>query len=221
MVDARTKVQRESIALSCIANSHASRESNPDRAYLDEQSWYTICPAPVEGDSDYIASPASFANYSSPENESYLHLESIHSHKIVDTLARAFSFAASSSFTTGSTLALEKFIIGEAPPLEPPDNHVAPRDNLDFGPADSGCNLPVTNPRTVKHFGLTPQLWPTPRWIKFANNQRECSTHYADFGQIIGKVAILESAPDTLISVPVLCRKGFEVSFKIPGSVGI
>ena len=221
LTDERTKAQRESIALSCIANSHASRESNPDRAYLDEQSWYTTCPAPVEGDSDYIASPASFANYSSPENESYLHLENIHSHNIVDTLARTFSFAASSSFATGSALASEKFIVGEAPPPEPPDNHVAPRDNLDFGPADSGCNLPVTNPRTVKHFGLTPQLWPTPRWIKFANNQRECSTHYADFGQIIGKVAILESAPDTLISVPVLCRKGFEVSFKIPGGVGI
>ncbi len=72
VVDESTKAQRESIALSCI--SHASRESNPDRAYLDEQSWYTTCPAPFEGDSDYIASPASFANYSSPENESYLHL---------------------------------------------------------------------------------------------------------------------------------------------------
>ena len=139
----------------------------------------------------------------------------------MDTLARAFSFAASSSFATESALGSEKFIVGEAPPAEPPDNHVAPRDNLDFGPADSGCNLPVTNPRTVKHFGLTPQLWPTPRWIKFANNQRECSTHYADFGQIIGKVAILAGAPDTLISVPGLCRKGFEVSFKIPGGVRI
>ena len=30
----------------------------------------------------------------------------------------------------------------------------------------------------------------------------------------LAKVAILESAPDTLISVSVLCRKGLEVSFK-------
>ena len=77
-------------------------------------------------------------------------MRAIHSHKIVDTLARAFSVAASSSFGTGSALASEKFIVGEAPPPEPLDNHVAPRDNLDFGPADSGCNLPVTNPRTVR-----------------------------------------------------------------------
>ena len=84
---------------------------------------------------------------------------------------------------------------------------------MDFGPIDSGCNLPVTNPKTVMHFGLTPQPWPAPRWIRFANSQRECSTHFADFGPIIGRVAILKSAPDTLISVAVLCRRGLEVLF--------
>ena len=140
---------------------------------------------------------------------------------ILSDLSRAFSFTALTPFSSLSSSASEKIIASEDPPPEPPDSSVQPRDNLDYGPADSGCNLPVTNPRTVQHFGLTPQLWPNPRWIKFANNQRERSTHYADFGQIIGKVAILESAPDTLISVPVLCRKGFEVSFKIPGGVGI
>ena len=104
--------------------------------------------------------------------------------------------------------------------VQPPDSDVQSRDNLDYGPADSGCNLPVTNPRTVQHFDLTPQLWPTPRWIKFANSQREFSTHYADFGQVIGKVAILESAPDTLISIPVLCRKGFETWWRCHLSSG-
>jgi hypothetical protein len=188
---------------------------------LDEKSWYTTCPAPIVGDFDYVASPASFASYSTPENESYLSLESVQSHSIVDTLARAFSLTTPMPFVSASAFASEKLIASDGPPPDPPDSSVLPRDNLDYGPADSGCNLPVTNPRTVQHFGLTPQLWPTPRWIKFANNQRECSTHYADFGQIIGKVAILESALDTLISVPVLFLKGFEVSFKIPGGVGI
>lgn len=41
------------------------------------------------------------------------------------------------------------------------------------------------------------------------------------FGPIIGQVAILRSAPDTLISEAVLCLKGLEDSFKIPGGAGI
>ena len=193
------KAERERIVLSCIASSHAPRESNSERAYLDEKSWYTTCPAPVEGDADYVASSASASNYSSPTNESYLDLVCAYSHKIVDSVSRAFSFANPMPFISVSSSVPEKIIASENPPPEPPDSSVQPRDNLDYGPADSGCNLPVTNPRTVQHFGLTPQLWPTPRWIKFANSQRECSTHYADFGQVIGKVAILDSAPDTLI----------------------
>jgi hypothetical protein len=79
----------------------------------------------------------------------------------------------------------------------------------------------LTPKQSFLHFALTPQLWPVPRWIRFANSQRECSTHFADFGPIIGRVAILDNAPDTLISVAVLCRKGLEVSFKIPGGPGI
>jgi len=100
------------------------------------------------------------------------------------------------------------------PPPEPPDP-------IEQAPCDSGCNLPITNPQTVGHFKLASLPWPRPRWIKFGNGKRECSTHYAEFGPIIGKVAILATAPDTLISVAVLCRKGLEVVFKIPGGPGI
>jgi len=159
------KAEREKISLSCIANSYALRESNSERAYLDEKSWYTTCPAPVEGDADYVASPASDSNYSTPANESYLDLVCAYTHKIVDSVSRAFSFTNPMPFTSMSLLAPAKIIASENPPPEPPDNtSVHPRDNLDYGPADSGCNLPVTNPRTVQHFGLIPQLWPTPCW---------------------------------------------------------
>jgi hypothetical protein len=104
------------------------------------------------------------------------------------------------------------------PPLQEPRK---PPDPADHGPIDSGCNLPVTNPQAVAHFGLETFAWTEPKWIKFGNGKRECSTHYAYFGPIIGQVAILASAPDTLISVAVLCLKGLEVSFKIPGGAGI
>jgi hypothetical protein len=47
-------------------------------------------------------------------------------------------------------------------------------------------------------------------------------THYADFGPIIGKVAVVEDAPDTLISIAVLTSRGFKVSFEAGGKgVGI
>ena len=75
-----------------------------------------------------------------------------------------------------------------SPPPEPPDP-------VELAPCDSGCNLPITNPHTVAHFNLDSHPWPVPRWIKFGNGKRECSTHYANFGPIIAKVAILASAP--------------------------
>ena len=96
------KAEREKIAISCIASSHAPRESNSERAYLDEKSWYTICPAPVEG-AQHVASPASVSNYSSPTNESYLDFVSAYSHKIVDSVSRVFSFANPMSFTSLSS----------------------------------------------------------------------------------------------------------------------
>ena len=54
-----------------------------------------------------------------------------------------------------------------------PDSNVRPRDNLDYCPVDSGCNLPVTNLPPVQHFGLAQQLWPTSRWIKFRRSSKE------------------------------------------------
>ena len=57
------------------------------------------------------------------------------------------------------------------PPPEPPDP-------IEQAPCDSGCNLPITNPQTVEHFKLASLPWPHPRWIKFGNGKRECSTHY-------------------------------------------
>jgi hypothetical protein len=46
--------------------------------------------------------------------------------------------------------------------------------------------------------------------------------HYAHFGPILGQVAIVEGAPDTLLSIAVLTARGFEVRFLLSGQgVGI
>ena len=48
LVDTRAGIERERIAMSCITSFHIPREFNPERAYLDEKSWYTTCAAPVK-----------------------------------------------------------------------------------------------------------------------------------------------------------------------------
>ena len=186
---------REQIAFACMTDAVPARPVfDEPRAYIDDSRWYTICPEPQRGDVDFdLRNPHPFYTMSSSGMES------------------STVYAAR---TDGSDPDLPE-------PRKPPDTAPPSSSLEDYGPIDSGCNLPVTNPATVAHFGLTTPAWEVPKWIKFGNGKRECSTHFAHFGPIIGQVAILDSAPDTLISVAVLCLKGLEVSFKIPGGPGI
>ena len=62
-------------------------------------------------------------------------------------------------------------------------------------------------------FGLTPKLWFQPFSIRFGNNSVFQCTHYADFGAVLGKVAIVDDAPDTLISIQALTDRGIETRF--------
>ena len=66
------------------------------------------------------------------------------------------------------------------------------------GVMDSGANVSVTNPLTVDKFNLVPQRWERPFHIIFGNGARFHCTHYAHFGPILGQVAIVKGAPDTL-----------------------
>ncbi len=61
--------------------------------------------------------------------------------------------------------------------------------------------------------GLTPKLWSQPFSIRFGNNSLFQCTHYADFGAVSGKVAIVDDAPDTLISIQALADRGIETRF--------
>ena len=142
---------------------------------------YLTCEPPQSGDEDYV---------------------SVEAHAL-SALSSYDSSKSSESFLAGASDRPDPFLQEHR---KPPDDSFDCQRSRDLGPIDSGCNLPVTNPSTVEHFGLEQHLWDSPKWIKFGNGKRECSTHYAYFGPIIGMVAILESAPDTLISVSVLCR---------------
>ena len=79
-----------------------------------------------------------------------------------------------------------------------------------YSVADSGANVSVTNPAIVARFGLTPQPWSRPFNIVFGNNSEFRCTQFADFGPVLGKLAIVDDAPDTLISIAALAERGIE-----------
>ena len=85
---------------------------------------------------------------------------------------------------------------------------------------DSGANISITNQRIVTKFNLTPQRWDRPFPIIFGNGGRVACSHYADFGPILGRIAIVDEAPDTLLSIAVLTGRGFEVRF-LPDNQGV
>ena len=90
------------------------------------------------------------------------------------------------------------------------------------GIVDSGANISVTNAKTCSYYDLPLEDWPQPFYVKFGNGTRTRVTQYADFGPIIGKVAVVDDAPDTLISIAVITSRGFKVSFEAGGKgVGI
>jgi len=90
-----------------------------------------------------------------------------------------------------------------------------------YSVADSGANVSVTNPTIVARFGLTPQPWSRPFNIVFGNNSEFQCTHFADFGPLLGKLAIVDDAPDTLISIAALAERGIETRFNSDLGVGL
>jgi hypothetical protein len=50
-------------------------------------------------------------------------------------------------------------------PRKSPDAASISSQLQDYGPIDSGCNLSLTNPATVAHFGLTTHAEDVPEWL--------------------------------------------------------
>jgi len=123
--------QRNEILLACLANVTPASLGITERAYFDEHRLYKTCDPPVPGDDDYAPQQDSLAFIANRGN-------------VKDTQASSLlsSFPSSSySSPLPSKSILSTF----------------PREDPDFGPIDSGCNLPVTNPKTV-----LPSLRPQP-----------------------------------------------------------
>ena len=73
----------------------------------------------------------------------------------------------------------------------------------------------------MQALGLPTQPCTKPFRIIFANASSTICTHYANFGSIIGKVAIVDTAPDTLLSISSLTARGYEVRFNRHLPLGI
>jgi hypothetical protein len=71
---------------------------------------------------------------------------------------------------------------------------------------DSGTNLHVANYTHAKFHSVDILQYHTPKEILFGNNTITYSTHYANFGPLIGKVSLINEAPDFLLSVSKLMR---------------
>jgi len=94
-------------------------------------------------------------------------------------------------------------------------------DQKHYSIADSGANISVIHPDTAARLNLTPQPWPKPFDITFGNNSKHRCTHFVDFGPILGQVALVDNAPDTLISIGALLDRGYETRFNSDLGVGI
>ena len=87
------------------------------------------------------------------------------------------------------------------------------------GILDSGASISVTNPRTVAYYGLTLIPWDTgPVRIQFGDGNVETSTHYVNLNSVFTEIAVMENAPDTLISIFDLVLARFEIKQKLVGT---
>jgi len=88
-----------------------------------------------------------------------------------------------------------------------------------LGILDSGASISVTNMHTVASYGLELIPWDTgPVSIQFGDGNIEKSTHYVDFNQVFTKIAVIDSAPDTLISIFNLIEAGFDIKLSKTGT---
>lgn len=85
-----------------------------------------------------------------------------------------------------------------------------PKNRLPTSPElamiDSGTNLHVANYTHAQFHSVGILQYNTPKEILFGNNTVTYSTHYANFGPLIGNVSLINEAPDFLLSVSKLMR---------------
>lgn len=86
---------------------------------------------------------------------------------------------------------------------------------------DTGANLSITNPHLAVMLDLDPVQWPRPVPITFGNATEAVSTHYVHLGPLLGRVALVEDAPSTILTRQSLQEGGLSVLFRYDGTVRI
>ena len=76
---------------------------------------------------------------------------------------------------------------------------------------DSGANISTTPPIVAAVLKMKVYKWDVPISVTFGNKTSTMSKFYVIFKGILGKVAIVESCSNTILSVPALNLKGFDV----------
>lgn len=90
--------------------------------------------------------------------------------------------------------------------------------HLQSGVADSGATNALTNQVCAEYLskasGRAIMSWPKPRHIQFGNATRETSVTYIYGGDFLGNIAIIPSAPCTLIGIWDIIRSNCSVHFR-------
>jgi hypothetical protein len=74
--------------------------------------------------------------------------------------------------------------------------------------------MSITNFEVIEHYNLKVYQLNEPIRVMVANGQSDIVTQYTRLGPILGKALILPGANQTLVSVPLLCLRGFTVVFE-------
>ena len=105
------------------------------------------------------------------------------------------------------------------PELQPPTGHKAMfteskiKKICKLAYADSGTDIHITNPSTVAQLGLHTHPYEKPVTIQFGDGSLQSATQFVFMGDILGEVAVIATAPATLISIYSITTKGLTVEF--------
>ena len=105
------------------------------------------------------------------------------------------------------------------PAMHPPTGHKAMftenkiKKIFNIAYADSGTDIHITNPSTVAQLGLHLHPYAKPVTIQFGDGSLQCATHFVFMGDILDEVAVIATAPATLISIYSITTKGLTVEF--------
>jgi hypothetical protein len=78
---------------------------------------------------------------------------------------------------------------------------------------DSGANICATPPITAIALDRPIHKWQVPYKVVFGNGTVAFSYHYVHLGPIFGKTALLNGCANTILSVPSVNQRGYDVMF--------